>query len=203
MTTMNVEGNTESPLRSCPRSRVQRAVKRASYDRGTAYRLIDRLKTAHVGFVENGEPRIIPITAWRLGDDLYVHTLNGGRLSQRLESGALLCISFAVTNEWVMTKSAFHHSANYESLVLYGRPVPVTDDAAFDAAFRAIINQIEPGRWEQVRAPNDKERKATALFRVPIDEGAFKSRTGGPNEDPEDLALPVWHGTLPVSPARG
>jgi len=146
MTTTDLAGTTVSPLTSCPRSRVQRAVKRASYDRETAYRLIDRLKTAHVGFVEEGEPRIIPITAWRLGDDLYLHTLNGGRLSRRLGSGALLCISFAVTNEWVMTKSAFHHSANYESLVLYGRAQPVTDDAAFDASFRAIINQIEPHR---------------------------------------------------------
>ena len=199
MTTTDLAGPSASPLTSCPRSRVQRAVKRASYDRETAYRLIDRLKTAHLGFVEDGEPRIIPITAWRLGDDLYVHTLNGGRLSRRLESGVLLCISFAVTNEWVMTKSAFNHSANYESLVLYGRAVPVTDHAAFDAAFRAIINQIEPGRWEQVRAPNDKERKATALFRIPIDEGAFKSRTGGPNDDPEDMTLPVWHGLIPTS----
>ena len=198
MTTTDLAGATASPLTACPRSRVQRAVKRASYDRETAYRLIDRLKTAHVGFVEDGEPRIIPITAWRLGDDLYLHTLNGGRLSRRLGSGALLCISFAVTNEWVMTKSAFHHSANYESLVLYGRAVPVTDHAAFDAAFRAIINQIEPGRREQVRAPNDKERKATALFRIPIEEGAFKSRTGGPNDDPEDMSLPVWHGLIPT-----
>ena len=198
MTTNDLAGPSASPLTSCPRSRVQRAVKRASYDRETAYRLIDRLKTAHLGFVEDGEPRIIPITAWRLGDDLYVHTLNGGRLSRRLESGVLLCISFAVTNEWVMTKSAFNHSANYESLVLYGHAVPVTDHAAFDAAFRAIINQIEPGRWEQVRAPNDKERKATALFRIPIDEGAFKSRTGGPNDDPEDMTLPVWHGLIPT-----
>ena len=198
MTTNDLAGPSASPLTSCPRSRVQRAVKRASYDRETAYRLIDRLKTAHLGFVEDGEPRIIPITAWRLGDDLYVHTLNGGRLSRRLESGVLLCISFAVTNEWVMTKSAFNHSANYESLVLYGHAVPVTDHAAFDAAFRAIINQIEPGRWEQVRAPNEKERKATALFRIPIEEGAFKSRTGGPNDDPEDMSLPVWHGLIPT-----
>lgn len=198
MTTTDLAGPSASPLTFCPRSRVQRAVKRASYDRETAYRLIDRLKTAHIGFVEDGEPRIIPITAWRLGDDLYVHTLNGGRLSRRLESGVLLCISFAVTNEWVMTKSAFNHSANYESLVLYGHAVPVTDHAAFDAAFRAIINQIEPGRWEQVRAPNEKERKATALFRIPIEEGAFKSRTGGPNDDPEDMTLPVWHGLIPT-----
>lgn len=189
---------SSSPLKCCPRSQVKRAPQRASYDRATAYALIDRLKTAHVAFVEEGEPRIVPITVWRLDDDLYLHTLNGGRLSKRLGAGALLCISFAVTNEWVMTKSAFHHSANYESLVLFGKASQVTDDAEFDAAFEAVINQIEPGRWEQVRAPNHKERKATALFRVPIEEGSFKCRTGGPNEDPEDMVLPVWHGTLPV-----
>lgn len=198
MTTTDIPRMTNSPLRTCPRSQVQRAAKRARYDRQSAYALIDRLKTAHVGFVEDGEPRSIPITVWRLDDDLYLHTLNGGRLSRQLASGALLCISFAVTNEWVLTKSAFHHSANYESLVLFGRAESVNDDDAFDAAFRAIINQIEPGRWDQVRAPNDKERKATALFRIPIEEGAFKSRTGGPTDDPEDLGLPVWHGTLPA-----
>lgn len=93
-----------------------------------------------MAFVEDGEPRIVPLTVWRLGDDLYLHTLNGGRMSQRLASGALICISFAVTNEWVMTKSAFHHGANYESLVLFGRASQVADAGEFDAAFRAIIN---------------------------------------------------------------
>lgn len=193
-----VESPSASPLTCCPRSQVRRAPARASYDREKAYALIDRLKTAHVGFVENGEPRIIPLTVWRLNDDLYLHVLNGGRLSKRFREGVQLCISFAVTEAWIMSKSAFHHSANYSSLVLFGRPEPITDDAQFDAAFRAIINDLEPGRWDQVRAPNPKERKATALFRVPIAEGAFKSREGGPNEEPEDMALPVWHGVKPV-----
>lgn len=189
---------SSSTLACCPRSQIKRAAHRASYEREPAYALIDRLKTAHVAFVEDGEPRIVPLTVWRLGDDLYLHTLNGGRMSQCLSSGVLLCISFAVTNEWVMTKSAFNHSANYESLVLFGKASQVTNEAEFDGAFRAIINQLEPGRWEQVRAPNAKERNATALFRVPIEEGSFKSRTGGPNEEPGDLELPVWHGTLPA-----
>lgn len=198
MTFEKKPGRHSSALTCCPRSQVKRASQRASYEREPAYALIDRLKTGHVAFVEDGEPRIIPLTVWRLDDDLYLHTLNGGRLSQRLGSGMELCISFAVTNEWVMTKSAFHHSANYESVVLFGKASRVTEEGEFDAAFRAVINQIEPGRWEQVRAPNAKERKATALFRIPIKEGAFKSRTGGPNDDPEDLSLPVWHGTLPA-----
>jgi uncharacterized protein len=198
MTTADITAPAPSPLTCCPRSKVKRAAKRASYDRAPAYALIDRLKTAHVAFVEQGEPRIIPITAWRMGDNLYLHTLNGGRLAKRLESGIPLCLSFAVTEEWVMSKSAFNHSANYQSLVLFGTAALVTDEAEFDASFRTVINDLEPGRWEQVRAPSAKERKATALFRVPIEEGAFKSRTGGPVEEPDDMDLPVWHGNLPV-----
>lgn len=196
MTAMENIPPASAPMSCCPRSRVKRAAQRASYEREPAYRLIDRLKTGHVAFVEDGEPRIIPMTVWRRGDDLYLHTLNGGRLSKRLDAGVPLCISFAVTEEWVMSKSAFHHSANYQSLVLFGRAARVTDDAEFDDAFKTVINQLEPDRWDQVRAPNGKERKATALFRMPIEEGAFKSRSGGPNEEPEDLALPVWHGTV-------
>jgi len=200
---MTTAGNTPptaaaSPLSCCPRSKIKRAAKRASYERGPAYALIDRLKTAHVAFVEEGEPRIIPITAWRMDDNLYLHTLNGGRLAKRLESGIQLCLSFAVTEEWVMSKSAFNHSANYQSLVLFGTATRVTDEAEFDASFRSVINDLEPGRWDQVRAPNAKERMATALFRIPIEEGAFKRRSGGPVEEPEDLDLPVWHGNLPV-----
>lgn len=194
--TTDITDTAPSPLTCCPRSRIKRAAKRASYERGPAYALIDRLKTAHVAFVEDGEPQIIPITAWRLDDNLYVHTLSGGRLAKRLESGIQLCLSFAVTEEWVMSKSAYNHSANYQSLVLFGTARLVTDEAEFDASFASIINDLEPGRWDQVRAPNAKERKATALFRIPIEEGAFKSRSGGPVEEPEDLDLPVWHGNL-------
>lgn len=189
---------TTSAMSCCPRSQVRRAAHRATGERAPAYGLIDRLKTAHVAFVEDGEPRIVPMTVWRLEHDLYLHCLNGGRLSRVLSSGSLLCISFAITNDWVMSKSAFHHSANYESLVLFGRPSLVEEEREFDAAFKAIINQIEPDRWDSVRPPNAKERKATCLFRVPIREGAFKSRTGGPNEEPDDMSLPIWHGTLPA-----
>ncbi len=178
-----------------PRSRVRQAAKRARYDRVPIYRLIDRLKTGHIAFVEDGEPRSIPITVWRLGDDLFVHGMNKGRLTRYLEAGHLVCVSFAECSEWVMAKSAYHHSANYASAVVYCRGERVTDPNEFDAAFRAIIEQLEPGRWDAVRPPNRTERKATALIRLTIEEGAYKAREGGPVEEPEDMALPVWHGT--------
>lgn len=187
-----------SAMTSCPRSTLRRAPQRGSTERERIYGLIDRLKTAHVAFVEDGEPRCIPLTVWRSGDAVFLHVLNGGRISRRLSAGAMLCLSFAETTAWVMSKSAYHHSANYESAVLFGTAEQVHDADEFDSAFAAIINQLEPGRWDQVRPPNNKERKATALFRIPLQEGSFKARSGGPNEEPEDLALPVWHGTLPA-----
>lgn len=189
---------SDTELGFCPRSQVRRAAKRASYERAPIYQLIDDLKTAHLGFIEDGEPRVIPITCWRDGDDLYVHSGNKGRLAKHLQSGQLVALSFAECSEWVMTKSAYHHSANYRSAVLYCRGETVTDEAEFDNAFRVLINQLEDGRWQQVRPPNRQERKATVLVRLPMHEGSFKSRSGGPVEEPEDMDLPVWHGTLPV-----
>lgn len=182
------------------RSRIRRCADRASYQRADIYRLIDDLKTGHIGFVNNGQPVVIPMTVWRVEDHLYFHSLNKSRLHKLCEAGAELCISFAECSEWVLAKSAYHHSANYRSAVLYGRAERVTDQQIFDQAFEVIINQIEAGRWDKVRSPSVKERKITALMRMPINEGAFKSRQDGPSEEPEDMDLPVWHGTVPACP---
>lgn len=175
---------------------VKRAKQRARYDKAPTYALIDSLKTGHVAFVENGEPRCIPITVWRHQDHLYCHSANKGRFARALESGELLCLSLAQTQQWVMSKSAYHHSANYESAVLYCRGERLTSVQDFNTAFKAIIDQIEPGRWDQVRPPNEKEMKATALIRLTIESGSYKSRTGGPVEEDEDLDRPIWNGVM-------
>ncbi len=186
-----------------PRSQVKRVAKRASYRKSDVFQLVDDLKMGHVGFVLDGQVFVIPITVWRVGEYLYLHVVNKSRLQRLLEAGQEVCISFAETVEWVLAKSAYHHSANYRSAVLYCRGERVQDEATFDHAFAGIINQLEPGRWDAVRSPNALERKATALMQLTILDGSFKSRTGGPNEEPEDLALPVWHGTRPVCPFHG
>ncbi|MCO1336724.1 pyridoxamine 5'-phosphate oxidase family protein [Microbulbifer sp. OS29] len=185
-------------LPTSEKSRVRRGAKRASYRREEIYPLIDELKLGHVGFSENGEAIIIPLTVWRLGCFLYFHVANKSRLQKLIEAGGQVCISFARYDEWVLSKSAFHHSANYRSAVLFCRGERVCGQEEFDAVFKAIINDIEPDRWEQVRAPNLQERKGTALIRLTIEEGAFKSRTGGPSENKEDLTLPVWSGIKPA-----
>ncbi|NIB44962.1 pyridoxamine 5'-phosphate oxidase family protein [Pseudomaricurvus alkylphenolicus] len=183
-----------------PRSRVRHGAKRASYRLRDIYQLVDDLKLGHVGFVQEGQVFVIPITLWRVNDHLYFHCANKGRLQKLLEAGEQVCISLAECTEWVLTKSAYHHSANYRSAVVYCQGERVTEAAEFDHAFEVIINQLETDRWSQVRPPNAIERKATALMKLEILDGSFKSRSGGPNEEPEDMALPVWHGTVPVCP---
>ncbi len=187
-------------LHSTDHSRVRRVAKRASYDMDKVKALINDVKTGHIGFIHNQRPVIIPITVWAIENYVYLHVANKSRLQKLLEAGQEVCVSVAECSEWVMAKSAYHHSANYRSAVLYCTGERITDEAEFDTAFKSVINDLEDGRWDQVRAPNVIERKATALMKLTINEGAFKQRTGGPNEEPEDMELPVWHGNISACP---
>jgi len=191
---------SEACLHHTERSTVKRVAKRASYDKESVYQLVDDLKLGHLGFVVGGKAVVIPITVWRDEDNLYIHMINKSRLQKLLENGEEICISFAESSEWVMSKSAYHHSANYRSAVLYCTGTRVSEDDAFDSAFKVIINQMEADRWDKVRPPNKIERKATALMKLTINEGSFKTRTGGPVEEPGDLSLPVWNGTKAICP---
>lgn len=192
----------ETIFKNSEKSRVKRGVKRASYDKARVYELVDDLKLGHLGFVSEGQAIIIPITLWRVGEHLYFHVANKSRLQKMLEKGDQVCIALAECTEWVMAKSAYHHSANYRSAVLYCRGDRVVDPEEFDRVFKSVINDIESDRWQQLRPPSPQERKGTALMKLSIEEGSFKSRTGGPNEDAEDRDLPVWNGTLPVCPVH-
>jgi len=187
-------------LKTSDKSRVKRGSKRASYEKSAVFELIDDLKTAHIGFISEGRAIVIPITLWRVDEHLYLHVANKSRLQKLLEAGKEICVSLAETTEWVMSKSAYHHSVNYRSAVLYCTGTRVIEADEFDEVFKVIINQIEPERWQHIRPPNAQERKATALMKLTIQEGAFKSRTGDPVEEAEDMQLPVWHGTKPVCP---
>lgn len=190
----------ENLLQTSDKSRVRRGAKRASYEKSAVFSLVDDLKTAHIGFVSDGRAIVIPITLWRIDEHLYFHVANKSRLQKLLEAGEEICVSLAETTEWVMSKSAYHHSVNYRSAVLYCTGSRVVEATEFDKTFEVIINQIEPERWKHIRPPNAQERKATALMKLTIQEGAFKSRTGDPVEEAEDMQLPVWHGTKSVCP---
>jgi len=181
-------------------SKVKRGKKRASYKKKPIFHLIDDLKLGHIGFSWNDRPVVIPMTIWRVTEDLYFHVAHKSRLQKMLEAGDEIAISFAECSEWVMAKSAYHHSANYRSAVVYCTGARVTDEDEFDHAFKVVIEQMEEGRWQQVRPPSGQERKGTALMKLQINEASYKSRTGGATQEAVDEGYDVWTGTIAVCP---
>lgn len=187
-----------SSLQKTDRSQVKRAKNRASYNKDDAYTLIDSTKLGHVAFIDHQHPVVIPMLCWRVDNNLYIHGARISRIISTLGQGIQISVSFAVLDAWVMAKSAFHHSANYRSLVLFGQPEAVLDEHEQLTAYEAFIDQLQTGRWQDIRQPNQKELNATGLIKLEINEGAYKSRSGPPNDDKEDENLSVWSGLIPI-----
>jgi len=180
-----------------------RLTDRSAYDKETIYRIIDANSIGHIGFLDAGNVIVIPINVWRMNDKLYLHCLKGGRLDNILPANERCSISFAEHNAWVLSKSAYHTSANYQSVVAYGQFHAVTDKQEFMESFETFLNQIESGRWKKVRPLSEKELKATSLLRFSIETASAKSRTGPAKEEPSDLAWDVQAGIIPLKIVRG
>ena len=181
-----------------PRAQVRRLPDRGAYDRPTIHAILDEGLVCHVGFVSEGQPFVIPMSYGREGERLLLHGSAASRLMRGLEAGWPVCLTVTLLDGLVLARSAFHHSMNFRSVVLFGRARPVDDPAGKTAALRVISEHVVPGRWDAVRPPNARELAATTVLEVPIDEASAKIRTGPPKDDPEDLSLPVWAGVLPL-----
>jgi len=190
-------------IRLTERTRVRRLPQRAAYDRETVNAILDAGFLCHVGITEGGHPVVIPTAYARVGDALVLHGSGKSRLMEVLGAGATACVTVTHTDGFVMARSAFHHSINYRSVVIFGRAQAITDEAEKSAALEAFMERLHPGRWAVVRSPNAQELKATAAMRIPIEEASAKLRTGGPLDDPEDLTLDVWAGVVPLTLERG
>ncbi len=190
-------------IETTERSRVKRLAKRGSYDRETIFGILDANYLCHVGFEAGGQPFVIPTLYGRIGDAIYIHGSNVSRMLGYAAEEADICIAVTSVDALVLARSAFHHSINYRSAVVFGRGEPVTDDAEKLAALKAISDSVLKGRWEDCRLPNSKELNVTAVIRIRIDEASAKSRTGMPIDDAEDMALPVWAGLVPVATSLG
>lgn len=187
--------------RSAPseRVRVRRVNDRAAYDRESIHAILDAGLIAHLGFVDDGQPFVIPTLHARIGDDLYVHGSSAARSLRALEQGVPVCVTVTLVDGIVLARSVFEHSMNYRSVVLLGTATAVTSSEEKNEALHAFTEKLLPGRWEDARQPTETELKATGVLRVPIDEASAKIRTGGPDEEPEeDLALDVWAGHIPL-----
>jgi nitroimidazol reductase NimA-like FMN-containing flavoprotein (pyridoxamine 5'-phosphate oxidase superfamily) len=182
------------------RVRLRRKRERGSHDRDAIDAILDEALIAHLGITgDDGQPLVIPTLHARRGDLVYVHGSVAGRTLRALAAGAPVCLTVSLIDGLVLARSAMHHSANYRSVMLLGRARSVTEPAEKLAAFEAIVEHIVPERWRDVRAPTDKEMKATALLAIPIDEASAKVRSGPPQDDEEDYSLDAWAGVIPLT----
>lgn len=186
------------------RSRVQRLPERGSYDPDTINSILDEALICHVGFVaEDGYPVVIPTIHARSGNTLYLHGSPASRMLRSLKNGAEVCVTVTIVDGLVLARSVFHHSMNYRSVVVFGRPREVTDPEEKLRALEAVTEHVARGRWADARHPNDTEFKGTTVLAIDIEETSAKIRTGPPGDDAEDMELPIWAGVVPVATVFG
>jgi nitroimidazol reductase NimA-like FMN-containing flavoprotein (pyridoxamine 5'-phosphate oxidase superfamily) len=185
------------------RTKLKRLPKRGHFDRETVYGILDEGFICHVGFAPQGQPFVIPTGYARVDDKLYVHGSQASRMLRTLSGGIDACVTVTIVDGLVLARSAFHHSMNYRSVVIFGRARIVEDREEKMAALVALSEHIVRGRWADVREPNEEEFIKTTVLELPLVEASAKIRTGPPLDDEEDYALPIWAGVIPLSLQAG
>lgn len=191
-------------MESTKRTEVRRLPERAEYDIATINAVLDEALICHIGFVaEDGYPVVIPTIHARLGATLYLHGSPASRMLRTVKTGADVCVTVTLVDGLVLARSVFHHSMNYRSVVVFGRPHEVTDPDEKMRALEVITEQVAHGRWADARHPNETEFKGTTVLALEIEEASAKLRTGPPGDDEEDYELPIWAGVIPVTTTFG
>ncbi|MFC8101552.1 pyridoxamine 5'-phosphate oxidase family protein [Streptomyces sp. NPDC057363] len=202
-----MQGPTQTPSQSAtaypPTDRTvpTRSPDRASYDKELVHSILDEGYVCHLGFVRDGSPVVLPTLYGRVGERLYVHGSTGSRplrMTGAADPGLPVCLTVTHVDALVLARSAFHHSINYRSVVVHGTAYDVTDPKERLTALDALVDHVVPGRSRDSRPANKKELAATAVIRLDLNEVSAKLRTGGVNDEPEDLALPHWAGLVPL-----
>ena len=180
------------------RTKLKRLPKRGYFDRETVYGILDEGFICHVGFAPEGQPFVIPTGYARAEDKLYIHGSQASRMLRTLSEGVDACVTVTLIDGLVLARSAFHHSMNYRSVVIFGRATLVEDREEKLAALLALSEHIVRGRWAEVREPTEQELRQTTVLSLPLVEASAKIRTGPPLDDEEDYAMSVWAGVLPL-----
>lgn len=185
------------------KTKITRLAKRGSYEKETIYSILDEALFCTLAYTNNGNPFQIPTGFCRIDNKLYIHGSVGSFYMRELADRQLpVCISVTLIDGLILARSAFHHSVNYRSVVIFGRGEKVQDS---DEAYRVLevfTNKMQPGRWADVRKPTEQEWKATMVLAFNIEEASAKVRTGGPNDDKEDYDLDIWAGVVPLKLQR-
>jgi uncharacterized protein len=182
-----------------PKTTPSRLAKRATYDEETIHSILDESLFCTISYSLNGQPMSIPTAFFRKDDYVYIHGSVGSHFIRTLESGCPICFSVMLVDALVLAKSAFHHSVNYRSVVLFASAEKVEDEKEKAEAMFLITDKIIPERWDSLRPMTDSEVRKTTILRFKIEEVSAKLRTGEPSDDDDDKALPIWSGLIPVS----
>jgi nitroimidazol reductase NimA-like FMN-containing flavoprotein (pyridoxamine 5'-phosphate oxidase superfamily) len=186
------------------RTEVRRLPKRGLYDRAEVFRILDEAMICHVGFNdESGRPVVIPTGYGRSDDRVYIHGSAASRMLRGLSRSLPVCVTVTILDGMVLARSAFHHSMNYRSVVIFGEARAIENAEAKNEALRVISDHLVPGRWNEVRLPTAQELKATSVMALDLAEVSAKVRSGGPIDDEEDMTLPVWAGVIPLALTAG
>lgn len=185
------------------RTTLRRLPARGHYDRELVHKILDEGFICHVGFVVDGAPVVIPTGYGRVRDKLYIHGSQASRMLRTLKTGVPACVTVTLVDGLVLARSAFHHSINYRSVVIFGNANLVEDPEEKSEALLAFSEHVIRGRWNDVREPTEQELKATTVLRLDLAEVSAKVRTGPPIDDEEDYGLPVWAGVLPLRMIAG
>ncbi len=186
-----------------PRTTLKRLPQRGSYDRQLIDRILDEGFICHVGFAVDSQPFVIPTGYARVGDRLVIHGSQASRMLRTLGQGIDVCVTVTLIDGLVLARSAFHHSMNYRSVVVFGNAKVVDDPAEKLEALRALSEHMIPGRWDDVREPDERELQQTTVLSLALDEASAKVRTGPPLDDEADYELPVWAGVIPLRMVAG
>ncbi len=180
------------------RTTLKRLPYRGSHDRELINQILDEGFVCHVGFAVDGQPFVIPTGYARIGDKLFIHGSQASRMLRTLGKGIEVCLTVTLIDGLVLARSAFHHSMNYRSVVIFGRARMIDDSEEKSAALRALSEHMIPGRWDDVREPSERELQLTTVLSLPLNEASAKVRTGPPLDDEEDYGLPIWAGVIPL-----
>jgi nitroimidazol reductase NimA-like FMN-containing flavoprotein (pyridoxamine 5'-phosphate oxidase superfamily) len=186
------------PIQRTERTRVRRLPDRGHYERNVINAILDEGLVCHVGFAVDGQPYVIPTVYGRAGNRLYLHGSAASRMLRTAGGGVPVCVTVTLLDGLVLARSAFHHSVNYRSVVVLGAAQAVVDPSERVTALEVISEHVVPGRWRDVRPPNEQELKATAVLRLMLTEASAKLRTGPPLDDEGDLSQACWAGVIPL-----
>ena len=195
--------HTKSPRGATPFTRVRRLSESGAYDAAAIYGVLDAATHCHVAHVVDGRPIATPTLHWRVGDRVYWHGSVASRLMKTNALGAEVCLTVTIFDGWVLARSAFNHSANYRSVMCFGRPDVIDAPAEKSRLLEAFTEHWFPGRWARLRPVSRKELGATLLLSMPIDLASAKIRDGGVGDPARDLPWPVWAGVVPLSTTVG